>query len=67
MLTLAGLSFLGLGAPAPAPELGAMTARGMSYIFEFWWIPIMPALGVFVIAMVANFGGDALRDRIRDR
>lgn len=67
VLTLAGLSFLGLGAPAPAPELGAMTARGMSYIFEFWWIPIMPALGVFVIAMVANFGGDALRDRIRDR
>jgi peptide/nickel transport system permease protein len=67
VLTLAGLSFLGLGAPAPAPELGAMTARGMSYIFEFWWIPIMPALGVFVIAVVANFGGDALRDRIRDR
>jgi len=67
VLTLAGLSFLGLGAPAPAPELGAMTARGMSYIFEFWWIPIMPALGVFVIAMAANFGGDALRDRIRDR
>ena len=28
ILTLAGLSFLGLGAPAPAPELGAMAARG---------------------------------------
>ena len=67
VLTLASLSFLGLGAPAPAPELGAMTARGMSYIFDYWWIPIMPALGVFSIAMVANFGGDALRDRIRDR
>jgi peptide/nickel transport system permease protein len=26
ILTLAGLSFLGLGAPAPAPELGAMSA-----------------------------------------
>jgi peptide/nickel transport system permease protein len=67
VLTLASLSFLGLGAPAPAPELGAMTARGMSYIFDYWWIPIMPALGVFSIAMVANFSGDALRDRIRDR
>jgi len=67
VLQLAGLSFLGLGAPAPAPELGAMSARGVTYIFESWWVPIMPALGVFVLAVVANFGGDALRDRIRDR
>ena len=28
VLTLAALSFLGLGAPAPAPELGAMAAAG---------------------------------------
>lgn len=67
VLQLAGLSFLGLGAPAPAPELGAMSARGVTYIFESWWVPIMPAAGVFLLAMMANFGGDALRDRIRDR
>lgn len=67
VLTLAGLSFLGLGAPAPAPELGAMTARGMSYIYDSWWIPMMPALAVFVMALVASFAGDALRDRIGDR
>ena len=67
VLALAGLSFLGLGAPQPAPELGAMTAKGMTYIFEYWWVPIMPAIAVSVIAVVANFFGDALRDRIRDR
>jgi len=67
VLALAGLSFLGLGAPQPAPELGAMTAKGMNYIFEHWWVPIMPAIAVSVIAVVANFFGDALRDRIRDR
>jgi peptide/nickel transport system permease protein len=67
VLALAGLSFLGLGAPAPAPELGAMTARGMNYIFDYWWVPIMPAIGVSIVAVTANFGGDALRDRIRDR
>jgi peptide/nickel transport system permease protein len=67
VLQLAGLSFLGLGAPAPAPELGSMSARGVTYLFEAWWVPIMPAAGVFLLAMVANFGGDALRDRIRDR
>ena len=67
VLTLAGLSFLGLGAPAPAPELGAMSARGLAYLLESWWVPIMPAVGVFLLAMIANFCGDAIRDRIRDR
>lgn len=67
VLMLSALSFLGLGAPAPAPELGSMSARGVTYIFESWWVPIMPAIGVFILAVVANFGGDALRDRIRDR
>jgi peptide/nickel transport system permease protein len=67
VLTLAGLSFIGLGAPAPAPELGAMTARGMPYIYNSWWIPMMPAIAVFAMALAASFAGDALRDRIVDR
>jgi peptide/nickel transport system permease protein len=67
VLMVAGLSFLGLGAPQPAPELGSMSAQGVTYIFSAWWIPIMPAIAVAVIAVVANFAGDAIRDRIRDR
>lgn len=67
VLMLAVLSFLGLGAPAPAPELGSMSAQGVTYIFTAWWIPVMPAVAVAVIAIIANFAGDALRDRIRDR
>jgi peptide/nickel transport system permease protein len=67
VLLLSGLSFLGLGAPQPAPELGAMSAQGMTHIFSAWWIPIFPAVAVGVIAIVSNFAGDALRDRIRDR
>lgn len=67
VLMLASLSFLGLGAPQPAPELGAMSAQGVTYIFTQWWIPVMPAAAVALIAIVANFGGDAIRDRIRDR
>ncbi|MCV7344463.1 ABC transporter permease [Mycolicibacterium rhodesiae] len=67
VLIVAGLSFLGLGAPQPAPELGSMSAQGVTYIFSAWWIPIMPAVGVAIIAVVANFAGDAIRDRIRDR
>ncbi|MEU1208926.1 dipeptide ABC transporter ATP-binding protein [Nocardia sp. NPDC005825] len=67
ILALSGLSFVGLGAPAPAPELGAMCARGLPYLLESWWVPIMPALGVFVLAIVANLTGDVLRDRLTDR
>jgi peptide/nickel transport system permease protein len=62
ILTLASLSFLGLGAPAPAPELGAMSARGLTYLLEFWWVPLMPAIAVFVLAAVANLAGDGIRD-----
>jgi len=67
VLILASLSFLGLGAPQPAPELGSMSAQGVTYIFNDWWIPVMPAAAVALIAIVANFAGDAIRDRIRDR
>ena len=67
ILTLAALSYLGLGAPAPAPELGAMSARGLNYLLEQWWIPIMPALAVLGLALVANLAGDALRDLLHDR
>jgi peptide/nickel transport system permease protein len=67
VLTLAALSFLGLGAPAPAPELGAMAARGLPYLLEQWWVPVLPGLGVFFLALVANLAGDGLRDLIGDR
>lgn len=63
ILALASLSFLGLGSPDPAPELGAMVARGLPYLLENWWVPVMPACAVFLIALVANMAGDALRDR----
>jgi peptide/nickel transport system permease protein len=67
VLTLAALSFLGLGAPSPAPELGAMAARGMPYLLEQWWVPVMPGLAVLVLAFVSNLAGDGLRDLIGDR
>lgn len=67
ILTVASLSFLGLGAPAPAPELGSMSQHGLTYLFAAWWLPVLPAAAVALLVIVANFAGDALRDRIRDR
>jgi peptide/nickel transport system permease protein len=67
ILTLASLSFLGLGAPAPTPELGAMSYRGLDYLFEYWWVPIMPAIAVMLMTVIANLAGDGVRDLLGDR
>lgn len=67
VLTLAGLSFLGLGQPAPAPELGADTARGLSSLLAQWWIPMMPGLAVLALSLLATLTGDALRTRLSVR
>lgn len=67
VLTLAGLSFLGLGQAAPAPELGADAARNLSYLLQDWWIPVVPALAVAVLALAANVAGDGIRNLLSGR
>jgi peptide/nickel transport system permease protein len=64
IMVLAGLSFLGLGAQPPAPELGSMTADGLGELLTNWWIPMMPALAIFVLSLVANLAGDTIRDLV---
>jgi peptide/nickel transport system permease protein len=67
VVAMSGLSFIGLGSPAPAPELGSMAAQGMEYLLQFWWIPVIPGLGVLVLALLANLAGDAVRDLLSRR
>lgn len=67
ILTLAALSFLGLGQSAPAPELGADSARNLSYFLQQWWIPVMPGVGVLVLALVGNIAGDSLRNLMKTK
>jgi peptide/nickel transport system permease protein len=65
ILTLAALSFLGLGQSAPAPELGADAARNLTYFLQQWWVPVMPGLAVLVLALIANIAGDGLRNLMK--
>jgi len=67
VLTLAALSFLGLGEPQPAPELGADTARNLTYLLQQWWIPVMPGIAVMLLALAGNLAGDGLRNLLSDR
>jgi peptide/nickel transport system permease protein len=67
VLTLAALSFLGLGQPQPAAELGADTARNLPYLLQEWWIPVMPGLAVMIMALASNIAGDGVRNLLGDR
>jgi peptide/nickel transport system permease protein len=67
ILTLAGLSFLGLGQSAPAPELGADSARNLSYLLQYWWVPVMPGLAVMILALIGNVAGDSVRNLIDEK
>ncbi|GAC1368674.1 MAG: ABC transporter permease [Actinomycetota bacterium] len=65
ILTLAGLAFIGLGAPPPAPELGAMVAQGLPYFFGQPWVALAPAVAIFILAFAANLAGDGVRDLLK--
>lgn len=62
ILLTAGLSFLGLGAQPPMPELGAMVTAGRLHILTAWWYSTMPGLTIFVAVLAINLVGDGLRD-----
>ena len=66
VLTLAALSFIGLGAPPPAPELGAMTSSGLQYLLGHPWVAVVPAVTVALLAATANLAGDGLRRLLPD-
>ena len=67
VLTLAALSFLGLGQPQPAAELGADTARNLPYLLQEWWIPVIPGIAVMIMALASNVAGDGVRNLLGDR
>jgi peptide/nickel transport system permease protein len=65
VLTLSLISFLGLGLPAPAPELGSMTSRSVDSLTVYWWLPIIPALVIFAMSILSNLAGDGVRSAMR--
>jgi peptide/nickel transport system permease protein len=64
VLTLAGLSFLGLGQAQPAPELGLDSALNVSFLSQDVWASAIPGLGVVLLALVGNIAGDGIRNLI---
>ncbi len=51
VITIAGLSFLGLGVRPPTPEWGAMMADGRLFLQRQWWITVFPGLVLSLTAI----------------
>ncbi len=59
---VATLSFLGLGAPPPAPNWGGMLAIDRDYVLNAWWVAAAAA-GVITLTVlsIATLGRDLIR------
>jgi peptide/nickel transport system permease protein len=62
IVSVAALSFLGLGAQPPTAEWGAMLNSGRSYIRTAPHIVMYPGLAIFISVLGFNLVGDGLRD-----
>lgn len=62
LMELSGLSFLGLGAVAPAAEWGAMMSDGRSLLQTAPWVVLAPGAAMVLTVTVLNLFGEALRD-----
>lgn len=67
ILTLAGLSFIGLGAQPPTPEWGSMVSVGRDYFLDQWWMVTFPGLAIFLSVMSFNLFGDGLQEVLSPR
>lgn len=66
ILTIAALSFIGLGAVPPTPEWGAMVSLGR-FKFYYWWLTTFPGLAILSVVLGFNFFGDGVRDAFDPR
>ena len=62
ILSEAGLSFLGAGAPPSIPSWGNILAEGRQYMIEAPWIMLFPGAAITITVLGLNLLGDGLRD-----
>ena len=67
ILTISGLSFLGLGVAPPKPEWGALLSSSRSYMREHTYLTIFPGLAILTTILSLNLLGDGLRDALDPR
>ena len=64
ILSIAGLSFLGLGIQPPTPEWGSILSSARMYMRDAWHISVIPGLAIMLCILSLNLLGDGLRDAL---
>ncbi|OLT13851.1 peptide ABC transporter permease [Pseudonocardia sp. CNS-139] len=54
ILAVSSLSFLGYGAPPPAPEWGSLIAEGRNYMATAWWLCAVPGAAIAATVLSVN-------------
>ena len=67
VLSIAALSYLGLGVQPPSPEWGMMLNESRLFMFTAPHLMLAPGMSIFVTVLAANLVGDALRDALDPR
>jgi peptide/nickel transport system permease protein len=67
ILTIAALSFLGLGAQPPTPEWGLLISTSRTYFLNAWWYSTFPGIAIFITVLVFNLIGDGIREVLDPR
>jgi len=60
----AALSFVGLGAQPPTPDLGTLVADASNYLPDLWWEAVFPAFAIMVAVLAFNLFGDGVDDML---
>ena len=67
LLTLGGLSLLGLSSQPPTPEWGFMLSEGRKFITAAPWLIFWPGAVIVLHVVIFNLLGDSLRDILDPR
>ena len=67
ILAEAGLSFLGLGIPAPTAAWGRMVNDGYRYLLTNPLVSVTPGIAIMLVVFGFNMMGDGLRDALDPR
>ena len=64
IVSIAALSFIGLGVQPPVPEWGTMLSEGKSQMRYYPYLVIIPGITIMLAVMALNLMGDGLRDAL---
>lgn len=67
VLSIAALSFLGVGLPPDVPSWGTTLSAAQQYMQMAWWMAVFPGVAILVTVLALILIGDGLRDAMDPR